>query len=229
MSLQHGNTPASSYFYASYGVIFCEFPRQVERGYQFGQLALKLLTHFPNGMFKVGTLTVVHGFITHWKTHAKDAVPALLEAYQSGLETGDLEYAALSADLYTQHLYFTGKNLEELEQDMAAYSEVMRTFKQHTALNFQRIKWQTILNLQEKGMYPSHPWRLVGEAYNEEQMLVTIHDTIRDAEYNRSLTPKEQAMRRYSQILPSFQNNLNLNVSELLKEAVDFIDLDMPE
>jgi predicted ATPase len=47
LSLEHGNTAASSYAYATYGLILSgEAVGDVESGYQFGQLALRLLDRF---------------------------------------------------------------------------------------------------------------------------------------------------------------------------------------
>ena len=46
---------------------------------------------------KARTMFIFNGFIGHWKDHVRTTLAPLLEAYQVGLETGDLEYAGFSA------------------------------------------------------------------------------------------------------------------------------------
>ena len=41
LSIEYGNTPASAFCYASYGLVLCGKVGDIESGYQFGQLALK--------------------------------------------------------------------------------------------------------------------------------------------------------------------------------------------
>ncbi len=43
LSLKEGNSPPSAYGYSFYGLILCVGVNEIERGYQFGQLALKLV------------------------------------------------------------------------------------------------------------------------------------------------------------------------------------------
>ena len=110
LSLKYGNTAMSGYAYASYGLILCsEAIGDIETGYEFGKLALKVGEKFKDKKFKAKTIFIVNYFIKHWKEHLKETLNPLLEAYTIGLETGDLEYAAYSACVYCYHSYVLGK------------------------------------------------------------------------------------------------------------------------
>jgi len=164
LSIQHGNTAMSLYGYASYGVALCGSLGQLDAGYQFGKLALNLLEKFQAEELKAKTLMVFNNFIRHWKEHPQAGLESLKDAYCSGLETGDLEFASYSAFVYSYHSYLTGKELTQLEREIFQYLEYVSQFKQGTALNLFRLYHQVVLNLITIG---ENPTRLKGESYNE--------------------------------------------------------------
>ncbi|NES22604.1 MAG: PAS domain S-box protein, partial [Symploca sp. SIO3E6] len=148
LSLEYGNTSTSAFAYATYGLILCGIVGDIEAGSQFGQLALSLLDKLHAKEIKCRTLVIVHTFVTHWQQSVKESLQPLLIAYQTGLETGDLEFAALATFAYSYHSYLMGKELGELEAEMASYGRLMSQLQQETALNWNQIFQQTVLNLQ---------------------------------------------------------------------------------
>ncbi|HAX77269.1 MAG TPA: serine/threonine protein kinase [Cyanobacteria bacterium UBA11372] len=182
ISVKYGNAPGSVFVYAIYGIILCGIVGDIETGYQFGQLALSLLDRLNAKEFKTKTLFGIHNFIFHWKEHAKEGVQPLLDAYSNGLETGDLEFAAYSAHQYCFRLYAIGKELDEVAKEMATYNDAITKLKQETALNYNKIYHQAILNLIGT---PEKPYVLSGEVYDERTML-PIHLSANDqtATYN---------------------------------------------
>ncbi|MGQ4646226.1 AAA family ATPase [Lyngbya aestuarii] len=168
LSIEYGNTLVSPFAYANFGLILCGMVRNIEVGYEFGQLALRLLPHLGIHSFKARTLFMVTNFITHWKGHIRETSKPFLEAYQSGLETGDLEFAAYSAFTYCLQLFIVGKELVKVEHEMATYCEAICQIKQTPSLTWTQIFRQTVLNLMGCS---SHSSLLVGESYNEENRL----------------------------------------------------------
>ncbi|BAZ70916.1 serine/threonine protein kinase and signal transduction histidine kinase with GAF and PAS/PAC sensor (plasmid) [Fischerella sp. NIES-4106] len=168
LSIQYGNTFVSPFAYANFGLILCGMVGNIEAGYQFGQLALRLLAHLKIDSLKARTLFTVTNFITHWKEHIRETSKPFLEAYQSGLATGDLEFASYCAFTYCLQFFIVGKELVDVEHEMATYGEAIRQIKQTTSLTWTQIFQQSVLNLIGCSVNPS---RLVGEAYNEENRL----------------------------------------------------------
>ncbi|HIK18119.1 MAG TPA: GAF domain-containing protein, partial [Leptolyngbyaceae cyanobacterium M33_DOE_097] len=166
--LEYGNTFASPFVYANFGLILCGKVGDVEAGYEFGQLALRQLSQPQPHSLKARTLVIISTFIIHWKNHVRDTLYSLLEAYQSGLETGDLEFAAYAAHSYCFNSYAAGNELVQVEREMTTYSEAIRQIKQETALTWNQIFQQAIANLMG---YSVDPTRLVGKFYNEENRL----------------------------------------------------------
>ncbi|MBD2199632.1 MULTISPECIES: AAA family ATPase [Calothrix] len=169
LSLKYGNTATSCYAYATYGLILSgEVIGDIESGYQFGQLALKLLNKFNAKELKARIFFVVNFFIKHWKEHIKETLTPLREAYVIGLETGDLEYAAYAATSYTHHAYILGQELAKLEPEMAMYANSLKQLGQETGYYYIQINRQLILNLMGEA---EDNCRLIGESYDEDKML----------------------------------------------------------
>jgi predicted ATPase/class 3 adenylate cyclase/tRNA A-37 threonylcarbamoyl transferase component Bud32 len=180
ISVTYGYTSVSAHAYASYGLILCgesdEAIGDIEYGYRFGQLALRLLERFNAKELKPRTLMVVNNFIRHWKEHVRETLQPLLEAYQTGMETGDLVFAAIALYVYSSLSFFTGKQLSRLEQEMASYNDILSRIKQARALYMNGLYRQVVLNLMGKS---ANTCKLVGTSYNEDTML-PIHTEAND-------------------------------------------------
>ena len=168
LSIQYGNSFLSPFVYATFGLILCGMGGKIESGYQFGQLALRQLSQPKIHALKTKTLMFINVFIIHWKEHIREVLKPLLEAYQSGLETGDLEFAAYCVYIYCYLSYLNGKELVEVEHEMEIYNEAIRQIKQETALTWNQIFQQTVLNLMGDSV---NPCRIIGKSYNEENRL----------------------------------------------------------
>jgi PAS domain S-box-containing protein len=139
LSIEHGNAPASTFGYATYGLVLCGALGDLEAGYQFGQLALGLLDRLNAVEHKARTYFYVYLFTTHWKEHLRASLAPAQEAYRSGLESGDIGNSALTAMLYCYHAYLAGAELTGLIQEMAQYSQAMRQFKQDFVLLYNEL------------------------------------------------------------------------------------------
>ncbi|MBW4489248.1 MAG: AAA family ATPase [Trichocoleus desertorum ATA4-8-CV12] len=168
LSIQHGNTLFSAAGFADYGIVFSGLLQDIDTAYKFGQLALNLLESLDAREVRGQTLFKVSTFITHWKHHIRETLPLLENAYFSSLESGDLAHAGYSASHKCQYLYWSGLELKNLEPEMARYSEAIAQINQETALKWQQVFHQTVLNLMG---FAERPCYLVGDAYNEEQCL----------------------------------------------------------
>ncbi|HAZ47327.1 MAG TPA: serine/threonine protein kinase [Cyanobacteria bacterium UBA11369] len=168
LSLQYGNAAWSAFAYATYGLIMCGVVGDIEFGYQFGRLALTVASQFNVKEIKPKTFFIFGGMVAHWKEPVRKTLKPLLESYQIGLETGDLEYAAYSACYACHHLYFAGAELTELEEEMASYSHALKQLKQIASFNYNEIFRQAVLNLLGES---ENRCLLVGEAYDEEELL----------------------------------------------------------
>ena len=168
LSITYGNTPASALSYSTYGMILCGVLEEFDLGYKYGQLALTLLSQFNDRQFKAAVLTVVYRKIYHWQTHFRHSLEPLRHAFQVGLETGDFSYVGGASHGYCLCLYLTGWELSETAREIERHQEMLEAIGQKNALDYNRVCWQAVLNLQGQS---ECPYRLVGKAMDAQSFI----------------------------------------------------------
>ena len=174
--ITHGNNFLAPFAYAQYGLILCGVIQDINIGYQFGQVAMALLAKPGTESVKAKTFLLVAGFINHWQTHGRETLPLLRQAYQIGLETGDLEFAAYGAFLEARYGFLVGDNLQDLLNLSETYTQGIAGIHQPAPLGWHQILHQTLLNLIT-GIIPLDI--LSGEIYNETQE-IPLHKQTND-------------------------------------------------
>ncbi|MEM7181766.1 MAG: ATP-binding sensor histidine kinase [Spirochaetota bacterium] len=176
LSLRFGNERTSALAYSCYGLILCGIVGDIDSGYQFGQLALKLIDklkveeHRPNAIFNV---TV---FITHWKEPLSNTMKPFFDSYQGGILVGDFEFASWAGLFYNINSYFSGVGLAKVAEETKKFTQAIQELKQETAFNYISMFLQTLTNLIEQN--PT-PWIIKGTIYDEFEMLV-VHEKAND-------------------------------------------------
>ncbi|WP_235355393.1 AAA family ATPase [Aliterella atlantica] len=168
LSINYGNAIWSSLYYAVYGFILCGVVQDIELGYKFGKMALSLAERLNTQKGKAKALMFSGAHIMHWKVHLRNTIPMLADAYQSGVETGDFEFAGYAAYNVCYNSFFAGEELTQLEQKTANYSKAIGEIRRESPSHWIAMLWQTILNLLDRSENPS---RLMGSVCDEEQAL----------------------------------------------------------
>ncbi|MBN3922433.1 trifunctional serine/threonine-protein kinase/ATP-binding protein/sensor histidine kinase [Nostoc sp. NMS4] len=171
LSIKYGNAPLSPFAYVGYGLILCGVVQDIDSGYKFGELAKELLFKLNVKKLKAKICSINSGYINHWKEHIKFTLAMLQSGYQSGLETGDLEFAAYCAFFQGCHSCYMGKELTETERNLALYSNAIHKLRQENPFGWNEMYRQLVLNLLGKSPNVCY---LKGEAYNEELSLPII-------------------------------------------------------
>ncbi|GAX39650.1 multi-sensor signal transduction multi-kinase [Tolypothrix sp. NIES-4075] len=168
LSVQYGNATESTFGYVQYGLILVAILKDIDAGYRFGQLGMNLLQRLDAPKMVAKTIFGFNASLAHWREPAKDTLTGYLQAYASGLETGDFEYAALSLMCYSYTAYFSGVQLSVLKQTMDEHRKVIQQFRQDGYFRIQSIYYQAVLNLLE---LTDQPDRLCSKDYDEDEMI----------------------------------------------------------
>ncbi|MEL4896549.1 ATP-binding sensor histidine kinase [Crocosphaera sp. Alani8] len=168
LCLQYGNSPEACVAYAFYGQLLSQISERFDDGYEFGELALSLLSKLSAKRLESRTYFIVVLSIRHWKEPINQLLNPLRLGYEKGLETGDVEYAMWNAQLYCNYLFATGKELNQVKSELTKYTQAARKMQSKNSLYFLAMNHQLVLNLRNECKFPC---RLVGEAFNEDQML----------------------------------------------------------
>jgi predicted ATPase/signal transduction histidine kinase/tRNA A-37 threonylcarbamoyl transferase component Bud32 len=169
-SMQHGNSSFSAIAYSNYGMLLCGRLGQIKQGYQFGQLALRLLEKFHYQGLKCRIVGNFNSYIRHWQEPIRDTLEPLLEALNSGLETGDLEYSGYAILSYLTHLFWLGKNLKTVEQEIVKYLALLKKLNLQYHVIYAEIGRQSILNL----LGESQEKQLAGKSFNSSNSVPAL-------------------------------------------------------
>ncbi len=115
-SLEYGNSFHSAYGYVLYGLLLCGPFQNIELGYRYGKVALKLLERFVAKEIEARIMLVFNGNIRHWKEHTKTTLNPLQDAIQIGLEVGDIEYVGYASTNCSDQTFAIGEPLDSLHQ-----------------------------------------------------------------------------------------------------------------
>ena len=145
--LRYGNIPKSSMAYTIYAYLLCDKLGQIDAGYAMGETAIALCRQASGKEALAPTLFIWNYFISYRKDSLRSSLPLLMEAYQVGLEVGDVEYAAYSLCVYFSQSYLSGKNLGDLQREMIPNRRVFRKLQQRSMTNISDLICQYIENL----------------------------------------------------------------------------------
>jgi len=108
LTQQKGYSSLAAYGYIWHAAL-CAATGKIEAGYQAGQLAMNLVEKYHAKKLKAKVINLFCALVRHWKEPERDSIPILQEGIQSGLDTGDNEYACYCIKDYCVHLFLTGK------------------------------------------------------------------------------------------------------------------------
>ncbi|KAF3888011.1 MULTISPECIES: trifunctional serine/threonine-protein kinase/ATP-binding protein/sensor histidine kinase [Nostocales] len=173
LSVNNGNSPPASFGYAFYGLVLC-IMGDYESGYQFGQLALRILNKFDTQDFKSKVYNLFNCFIRHWKENACETIELFREIIRIALETGDLEYASYASFNYCHNIFLTGNSLDYVDRQVEQYIVLLRKIKQEFQLQATQIWGQLVLNLMDEALETQ---QINGERFDEKTILSNPQQT----------------------------------------------------
>jgi predicted ATPase len=132
ISLKYGNAQASAYAYDSYGVMLGSVLGDYQKGQEFGLLALRLNEKFNDLKLKCQVYTAFAININHWRMPLESDFPLLREAYQAGLEAGDLLWAGYACAGSIFERFAKGNELDSVYEEFERYIHFLeKTKKPH--------------------------------------------------------------------------------------------------
>ncbi|MBH8575516.1 AAA family ATPase [Nostocaceae cyanobacterium CENA369] len=174
LCVKYGNSPASAYGYALYGLILCGVSSNLESAYRLGKLSLKLLDKINAKEFKAKIYAVYNFFVRQWNEHSRNTIEPFQEGIQSALETGDIELACRGATFYCNSIFFMGEPLKKVAQEQNKYLAMIRKYNQKFDIDYTRIWIQGVDNLRG---HLAKPELLIGVFFNEQTDLNILINT----------------------------------------------------
>lgn len=136
LSVTHGNTAASTYAYACYGIILAGVVGDVPGANSIGELAVRLVDRFNAKEFEARTRYIVACYVRHWSHSSMETWEQFLPIYRTGLETGDLEFSGWALMMGFFHGLFSGRPLDEMRDEADRAVASITRVQQKTALGY---------------------------------------------------------------------------------------------
>ncbi|HEY9850991.1 MAG TPA: AAA family ATPase [Leptolyngbyaceae cyanobacterium] len=174
LCVRYGHSALAAFAYVFYGNFIYSITGDIDAGYYAGELALKLLDKFNARELRCKVCNLFHGTIRPWKIHVRETFASLQDGLQSGLETGDIEFAGYNASIYCTSVFLTGMQLDIVEQQQRQYLDLSLKLKQDYSIYYIQIIHQLTLNLQKDA---NGKCLLVGESFDETQILPIFIET----------------------------------------------------
>ncbi|AFY81995.1 AAA family ATPase [Oscillatoria acuminata] len=168
--LQYGNTSQAPGGYGAYAILLCGVENDLESGYEFGLLSLNLQERLNVKEIETKTLHIFNTFIRHWKEPVRNSIKNFLQAYQSGLETGDILYGGWALWMYCVHSYWAGEELLQVNAAISTYSDEIIKLKQAIALRWMESFRESVFNLLTS---TEEPWTLNSDTFDESSQLLS--------------------------------------------------------
>jgi histidine kinase len=169
---RYGISALASYAYATCSLI-CEVIGEIDLGYQYGQLSLRILEKFNAIEYRSKVVMIYNACVRHWKEHSRETLAPLQEAAISGIETGDIEYACYSAMYLCIYSFFAGEELDSVNQKYQHYLDIMLKFQQNYQIHYTRVWQRLVLSLKNISIETAEA---VDKIFNEEQLIFILKE-----------------------------------------------------
>ncbi|MCP4297948.1 MAG: serine/threonine-protein kinase PknK [Proteobacteria bacterium] len=163
LTIKYGLGPVIPMVFSYYANYLCA-QGDVETGYRIGQFVLRLGEQRDTFAPAIARCNI-DGLVRPWKEHIRHTLASLLADYQPLIESGQTYRACLSVSMYCNRSLLVGKNLVQVEQDMARYCSTLKQLKQFRVLGTLQLYWQFVLNVCGKDRIP---WQLEGEQFDSK-------------------------------------------------------------
>ena len=167
LCIKYGNPPQSASIYAVYGMVLCTIKKDINNGYAFGKLSVKLLEEYKDNQSESFVMQMFYGQIWHWKKYLKDlaAQKHLLHAFKTGIDKGENEFSSYAIINYCLIKLLGGESLEEVNLDFYKYSCFIEKTKQEFAIYSAKIYYKLTIILSKS---TKNYFLILGDSLEEE-------------------------------------------------------------
>ena len=212
LSLKYGNSIYSAQAYSFFGAILCGKFWKIEEGYEFSNIALKVIDKFNDKITNIKTRALSLTLVQIWKTHIKNNYKFFKNDYLILAEVGDFEYASYKILYYITNSFFSGEPLYQVNERYKTYHEPIKKLKQSETIQEYELWFQLVKKIIED---TGERHLIKGDLFDENKIIPQWNS---EKEY---LT----AMGHYTtaKIILLYLNNDPLGVIETAKNGKKFM------
>jgi predicted ATPase/GAF domain-containing protein len=175
LCIRYNNPPQAAAIYVTYGALLYGVIGDIDSGYQFGQLSLRLLEKYNVTKFEALVIHNFFAYIWHWRKPINDKIveEKLLNTIQKGINIGSNECVCYICMLYCLVRFFRGVNLEQVEEDFITHTEIVKKIDQ----KFSITQIEMLINITRNLINKSQDkyCLLLGNSQDEEDAYLEMH------------------------------------------------------
>jgi len=178
LTLEHGVSMLAGSAYANLGLATVALLHDYQTAAFFAETALAIQQTVQAKHSEANTLFTCYNNVFPWTKPLESCFTPFVNAYTSGMRTGNSEYAMWASVMRRIFLNFhLGKPLDKILAKCATCATQTEELKQHDQDTFLRMFWQLILNLTGNSNVTKV---LHGEAYNSVKFVrkTPLHDAL---------------------------------------------------
>lgn len=166
--LEYGLHPLAGSAFVMYGALLTSGVGDINSGVRFGKLAFRILEKYNNQSLLAQVLSTYNLLIRHWVEPPENSAAAGLEVHRIGMETGQLDSAAMGLFLHDTYSIASGENFVEIEKSMKKHNRWILKLNQHHIAVYHSMWIRMVQNYI--GKTSEDPTKLELDGLNAEQM-----------------------------------------------------------
>lgn len=175
LTFKHGNGPISPWAYIMYAVINVGPVGDIETGFRFGELAVKLVEKIESSSMRSKVYFIFGYMINLAKKGYRDAADYFSLVREHSMESGNFLYLGYSYSNYGYMLLYAGDNLDSVCTNFyAKYLRNVVKLNQPHNTDMYNLWYQAALNMKGES---EDFLTLTGSAMNEEELLAQFEET----------------------------------------------------
>ena len=150
LCFKYGAIPQAAMAYSCYGTILIWHSQESQLAYELGLLSLKISDRFHDLAYRCRACNMLANHILLWVKHSQFSHAINDEAYNVGLESGDVQFVGFAAINKISNRIFEGNNLEEINLAIPPLIQFALQPKNITVLDTLLARQLGIFNLTGK-------------------------------------------------------------------------------
>jgi predicted ATPase/signal transduction histidine kinase/ActR/RegA family two-component response regulator len=141
---RHGHSELSPLAYVWQGAMLCGSYGEIETGYRFGELAMRLRERFPGAELEVKVASIFYAFVMPWKRPVREAIEPLRDLASVGLQGGNQEFGLYAAINRANLRLIAGEPLADVHREQVMYLELMERYRQAYHREYAQIRERVV-------------------------------------------------------------------------------------
>ena len=171
ISSKHGKNEITPYACVSCGSILFAKTKDLGKAFQFGEIALQLLTQMKKNEYSFSIYYMYASNILSQKNRIRDTIPYFRKAFSESLMNGAFEYASMSVlMIHFTNILGGSCSYSEIESEMAESSSFLDYYGHKYSQELFHMLWQYIRLMRGEGRYKS---LFTGPKFDERKFIPT--------------------------------------------------------